>query len=656
MSLKDPTLVRRTLAGDTAAFGDLVERYGGLVHGIILERVRRSEDVQDLAQETFCRAYAQLPNLRHPARFAPWLAQIARNSVLRWLQREERRIRTEPAEDIHYLASPVSAPDEDFERREQAAILWDALDRLPPENRHLLVLHYLEGCTFREIARFLDQPLATVQWRLAQSERKLGQELIRGLGGYRLWNDRSRKRLRRQVLASLPLALWHPFPGQTLPGWFPKRLFQYTPSFVRKAVVVSLTSSLLLHLLGVSMVETFQEVADRDIRVYSSSRATRGFTRDRLVHRAPFLPRAELGRLRAAEDKPEPLPEHLEEEVIHGRNMPGNTEPSSRSLAARRALLPERPSFVPEPLPDLAKLAFEDTLGSEELDLLRLRDLARTNAHPATLYPATNPSEIRSYVHFTPLRLYGAGTYSSPGNALADLARYLRDYTPIQARVRHAEEFEGFLSPKLLTYPIHFLLEGGGMPAWSAQWRARIGPEELERLGDYLRDGGFLFIEGNKPWLREMVPYVRQALHSEGELIQVPFSHPLYSAYYDYAGGFPGEYAKSSLTIPAHSWYYPAASYAGPTQYPLGLWGVELKGELVVLFSDLDLLRNWEEEPFADETDRQQIPAKTPALRAATNVVVYALTRSRSLTPRRIRPLWTAFSRPRSSVRQVPGL
>ena len=75
-----------------------------------------------MTQETFCKAYTQLTNLRHPDRFAPWLAQIARNHALRWLQREQRRTRTEPAEDINLPVPPVPTPDENLELRERTAI------------------------------------------------------------------------------------------------------------------------------------------------------------------------------------------------------------------------------------------------------------------------------------------------------------------------------------------------------------------------------------------------------------------------------------------------------------------------------------------------------------------------------------------------------
>ena len=78
-------------------------------------------------------------------------------------------------------------PDEQFEAHETAGILWEALDQLPPEHRRVVVLYYLEDCTYREIARFLDKPLATVRWRLRQAERRLGQKLSRVLeqGGKR---------------------------------------------------------------------------------------------------------------------------------------------------------------------------------------------------------------------------------------------------------------------------------------------------------------------------------------------------------------------------------------------------------------------------------------------------------------------------------------
>ena len=72
MAERDLILIRKTLEGDRNAFGDLVERYGRLVRGVIWETLRRPDEVEDLAQEVFFRAYEQLPKLRQPAKFASW--------------------------------------------------------------------------------------------------------------------------------------------------------------------------------------------------------------------------------------------------------------------------------------------------------------------------------------------------------------------------------------------------------------------------------------------------------------------------------------------------------------------------------------------------------------------------------------------------------
>ena len=80
MAEKDKSLVERALTGDSQAFGDLVERYERLVHGVILETVRRPDEVEDLVQEVFCRVYEQLASLRDPARFAGWVSRLAANA------------------------------------------------------------------------------------------------------------------------------------------------------------------------------------------------------------------------------------------------------------------------------------------------------------------------------------------------------------------------------------------------------------------------------------------------------------------------------------------------------------------------------------------------------------------------------------------------
>ena len=79
----------QTLAGDSEALGQLIERYNRLVHGVILHKLRKSNEVEDIVQDVFCKAYQELPDLREPEKFAPWLARMAANQAQVWLRRRD---------------------------------------------------------------------------------------------------------------------------------------------------------------------------------------------------------------------------------------------------------------------------------------------------------------------------------------------------------------------------------------------------------------------------------------------------------------------------------------------------------------------------------------------------------------------------------------
>ena len=189
-----------------------MERYSGLVYSLILDVVRRPEDVEDLVQEAFCKAYLKLANLRQPAKFPSRLGRIAYNTAMRWLRQERVRSQAEAVAQMRFAHLPTAAPDEQFETHEKLGILWEALDQLPPEHRRMVLLYYLEDCTYREIARFLDKPLATVQWRLRQSERRLGHKL-------RYMQEREAKQGGKRYWPACRWCRgWHPKPAPFLGG------------------------------------------------------------------------------------------------------------------------------------------------------------------------------------------------------------------------------------------------------------------------------------------------------------------------------------------------------------------------------------------------------------------------------------------------------
>ena len=184
MAESDSELVRRTLEGDSNAFGGLVERYVQLVHGVIFEAVRRSEEVDDLSQDVFCKAYLELTKLRDHSKFAPWLARMAGNASTDWLRSQHVRRRPQVEEVVREgileAMLPVSGremtAEQELVQKEACKALMEALDRVKPEYRRVLILFHIEGCSYEQICRFLGLSFSTVKMRLYKGKKLLREE------------------------------------------------------------------------------------------------------------------------------------------------------------------------------------------------------------------------------------------------------------------------------------------------------------------------------------------------------------------------------------------------------------------------------------------------------------------------------------------------
>lgn len=211
MEVKDHRLVRDALAGNSEAFADLVERYGRLVHGIILYKVRLPDEVEDLVQDVFCKAYQELPTLREPDKFAPWLARMATNRAQAWLRQRHIRQGHQEREDFARWGADGATPEGVLETRETCGIVWETLDRLSPEYRQILLLYHFEGCAQQDIARFLGITLSTVKWRLLRARQSMKRKIEEVFYLEKRQARLNAGHLRERVSAALPLlALWQP--------------------------------------------------------------------------------------------------------------------------------------------------------------------------------------------------------------------------------------------------------------------------------------------------------------------------------------------------------------------------------------------------------------------------------------------------------------
>ena len=172
MADTDYDLVLQSQKGDPGAFEILIQQHQRLIHSLTFRMTGSTADAEDLAQETFLRAYAQLATFRGQAKFSTWLYRIALNICLNWRQSEARRFRLQAAcaEELATLQNqPESQPSGDSANRQ----VQSALLKLSPKQRAAIVLTVYDGLNHAEAASLLGCPEATVSWRIFAARRKL---------------------------------------------------------------------------------------------------------------------------------------------------------------------------------------------------------------------------------------------------------------------------------------------------------------------------------------------------------------------------------------------------------------------------------------------------------------------------------------------------
>jgi RNA polymerase sigma-70 factor (ECF subfamily) len=182
----DPELIERALAGDTDAFGDLVERHRAAVYRAALAALGSPNDADDVAQETFLVAFRKLSAYRGEATFKTWLLTIAwnraldrRRSVTRWVR---MKIEPHPAEPD--APAPWDGIREPRRSQEQALVDSDLagavrrlVRKLPVKLRDPLLLAGSGQYSMEEIGRMLGVPTGTVKWRVSEARRLLRLKL-----------------------------------------------------------------------------------------------------------------------------------------------------------------------------------------------------------------------------------------------------------------------------------------------------------------------------------------------------------------------------------------------------------------------------------------------------------------------------------------------
>ena len=182
----DADLVALALGGSERAFADLVRRYERPIFSLIVRMVHDPSVAEDVAQETFLKAYRRLDTYDSTRKFSSWLFKIAHNATLDHLRRPNLdTLPLEPHGEDDTDFSAVLA-DEKSESPEASAGRYDlarALDRglsgLRPDYAEVLLLRFRQGLSYQEIAEVTGQPLGTVKTNIHRARK----ELAAALGG-----------------------------------------------------------------------------------------------------------------------------------------------------------------------------------------------------------------------------------------------------------------------------------------------------------------------------------------------------------------------------------------------------------------------------------------------------------------------------------------
>lgn len=169
----DIALVERAKT-DSAAFGDLYERYVGRIYSYVYHRTGNQSDAEDLTERVFVQALTHLPSYTYRGLpFSVWLFRIAHNVVANWY-RDRQRNKTLPMDDALAAAEDDHDP---LERVEDAAQLRKAMARLPADRQQLLLLKFAQELSHAEIGKIMGRSEGAVKALLHRTLKALKDDL-----------------------------------------------------------------------------------------------------------------------------------------------------------------------------------------------------------------------------------------------------------------------------------------------------------------------------------------------------------------------------------------------------------------------------------------------------------------------------------------------
>jgi RNA polymerase sigma-70 factor, ECF subfamily len=178
----DQRLITECLRGRTAAFGELVCRYQDRLFNTVYRLLDNADDAQDVVQEAFLNAYLSLDSFKGDSLFFTWLYRIAINTAISLKRKQRVAISMSTTREGGGVAEPpdpseYGRPGHALERAEEERRIQNALNRLSPEHRAVLIMKDMEGQKYEAMAEVLQVPIGTIRSRLHRARVELREVL-----------------------------------------------------------------------------------------------------------------------------------------------------------------------------------------------------------------------------------------------------------------------------------------------------------------------------------------------------------------------------------------------------------------------------------------------------------------------------------------------
>lgn len=183
-SLEDDVLVKKAKGGDEKAYKKLVDKYERALYFHILKMVKDREQVEDLVQEAFVKAFDNLNTYSTNYAFSTWLYRIATNNTIDYLRKKklntlsiDKPMKTKDGEMEMQLPDESASTDRDIIKKQRKKIVQNAIDDLPKKYRKVIELRHMEEKSYKEISDILDKPLGTVKAHIFRARELLYKAL-----------------------------------------------------------------------------------------------------------------------------------------------------------------------------------------------------------------------------------------------------------------------------------------------------------------------------------------------------------------------------------------------------------------------------------------------------------------------------------------------